>query len=886
MRTRAWAPLLALCLAVVMSCGGGRGGGTGAQPTFAVASITTAHDVLQLPLLQSGAALYADVSIALEDNGTFRVLSWRDVESSSPASIDATLDPPVPLAELARYPQPVRMAVRRFHIDNGVYGSAQVEFNAGRWRYVSQPVASNTLTALDLRANPGLVANDDTLAVMQSAPGKTEEFPLRLESRNYRFCMEPQDDGADAMTISDPDGNPVAALRAGGPCATFVAVQGMYTVRNTFGGTSVARTVFMQRVPRAAPPAAGPTVLPQSDPSESWAILASMVDTRQREIPGTAGFLGAGPGLALYPGAGCIGFISGVFQPTSLVPVVETIDEARPRRDRALFDGFNFFRTIRDAAGSVVQLGAPFDCPAADRVVLEEFSRLAGRVFVVDPVGEPLVPFEANPVKITNLSASANTFSLRSTFSAAASDDALGPFVVLKGSEFPVGDVDLAGGTNVILYAQLPERSRVATAQYRVALRYRPNGIPGNAVPAQGQVALFNTPDCSGAAMVVDQYDLPGLMEGRLGAFRGSLKLGLFTTATVFSQMFQNGESQVLATSGCIVAGWGAAQWRAASLAIKVETIDMVLSTNRCERCNLAGMDLSERNLQNAKFAGTNLNGATLSRANLAGADLRQAFLQGAQLPNANLDAANLCGANLNAAPSSAGTSNVAANLAGAFLRNANLSKSNIAGVNFDHANFYSSNNATCAVTTCDSYARPVCASAAGATLEGAQFSSAYMAGVDMTNTHGSGAVFSGAVLTGARFNNATLTPLGGTPVNFSGAFIQGADFTAADLTNATFTNAYGAESGDCMHFELGEQHTSFPGFAVPVTPDSSQCKSAPAQKTCVKFSFSQATILPSSVKLPTPAVPIADALPRNSGCRVAPLCGGPFPPDRVNTCW
>jgi hypothetical protein len=149
--------------------------------------------------------------------------------------------------------------------------------------------------------------------------------------------------------------------------------------------------------------------------------------------------------------------------------------------------------------------------------------------------------------------------------------------------------------------------------------------------------------------------------------------------------------------------------------------------------------------------------------------------------------------------------------------------------------------------------------------------------------------VFSNAVLTGARFNNATLTPLNGTPVNFSGAFIQGADFTAADLTQATFTNAYDAKAAGCMQFELGKQYISFPGFTVPVTPDSSQCAKAAADvaSTCVKFTFTQRTILPSTVVLGTPTVPVAQASPRNSAsCMVNPLCGAPFPSDRVNTCW
>jgi uncharacterized protein YjbI with pentapeptide repeats len=876
-RTR-WSPLLALCAALVISCGGGRDSTlpeSGIQPTFAVAKLTTARDVLELPVLQSGSAFYTDVSIGLADDGTFSVASWHAVAAAA-APVDGTLNPPVPLESLAGTALPVQLAVRRLHLDNGVFQAVRIEFNKGHWRYLADPVPTQTVSALDLRANASLIATDDHLVVMRSAPDKAEAFPLRLESRSYRFCMDKQEQGSDSVTILDPEGKTVATLGAGGPCAAFTATLGLYQFRHSYGGSGQARTVFMRRRPQdaslVAAPAGAPQVLPRSDPAESWGIFVSLLSVPTlRVISGSEGFLGDSPKGGGLLGPGCISDpVEGVFQATSLTPAVGG--------NRALFDGLNFFKPIRDAAGNVTALGPPIACAAGAYVGIGvESYALLNDPYTVDFIKQT-GGVTVSPAKIGNV-ASSGTFSLTST---------------LDGTETPLGDVNhcisgcAAQGNQVVLRPQTPEEAASATAQYSVVLRYRPAGVPDDAVPAQGQVALFNTADCSGPAMLVDQYDLTGLMDGGpLGSFRGSVKLGALTTATVYSQMFQRGEFQNLNTSGCIPAGWGTTGWKASSLAIQLDTIEMVLSTNQCERCNLAGIELEGMDLRNAKFAGTNFNDARLSKTNLAGADLRQAFMQGTQLANANLDAANLCGAKLNAAPSSAGSSNVAANLTGAFLRNVDLSRSNAAGVTFNLSSFYSADQAACTPSACDAYSRPTCATAAGATLDGAQFGDAYLVGVDLSNAHGSGASFSNAVLTGARLNNAILTPLNGTPANFSGSFIQGADFSAADLTGAILSNAYAATAPGCMQFELDSRRISFPGFAVPVTPDSTQCMSAQKDTTCVKFTFGQATVLPSSVILGTPTVPLAQALPRNSpSCSVNPLCGGPLPTDNVNTCW
>ncbi len=861
-------PLLAVGVAMLISCGGGSDGDaplSGAAPALSVANLTTAKDVLGLPLVQSGTSRYADVRIGLGDDGMFRVLSWRSAESSDGAP-DATLDPPVTLAQLASYAQPVTLDVRRVHLDDDVFGSVRIEFNQGRWRYLAAPVPVRALTTQDLSANAGLYASEDRVVVMTSAPGRVEQFPLRLETRSYRFCMDPQDEGADSVTLTAPDGSTVLTLRAGGDCAAVDIAQGLYQVRQSYGGTGSTRAIFLHKV---APPTTVSAAPPAALPEEYLGITATLLDRRTHQPVDKPLFLA-------YDGAaasgGCLGEVRGVVQPTTTVSLIAG--------NRSLFDALNFFRPTRDSgSGALLALGGALSCtlPAKfDLLTLRSGAAGPMRALVASDDFELLIAARG-PITVANYAASSNTFGLKGAFPSGAGSPFDGTTVALGK---PSDD-----GTYVEMYPLQGGQAAAYMVEYRVVLRYRPGGFPGSSLPANGQVALFNSADCSGPAMVVDQYDLPGMLPGPLGNFNGSVLLGVSTGADVYEGPLYRGASRHLVTSGCIAPGTG---FKPASIRLQATTVDMVFSTKTCEQCNLSSMDLAGKDLRNAKLFGSNLNNANLSRANLAGADLRQAFLQGAQLPNANLDAANLCGARLNAAPSTAGSSNVAANLAGAFLRNANLSRSNVAGVNFNAANFYSASQSACAISACDSYTKPVCASAAGATLDGAQFTNAYLVGVDMADAHGTGAVFSNAVLTGARFNNAVLTPLNGVPVNFSNAFIQGTDFTSASLANAIFSNAYDAKTNGCMQFELDEQHTSFPGFAVPVTPDSPQCvaASAPA-KTCVKFTFTHATLLPASVVLPTPTVPLSEAVPKNSAsCTVAPLCGVPFPSDRVNTCW
>lgn len=95
--------------------------------------------------------------------------------------------------------------------------------------------------------------------------------------------------------------------------------------------------------------------------------------------------------------------------------------------------------------------------------------------------------------------------------------------------------------------------------------------------------------------------------------------------------------------------------------------LNQLLSTKKCDLCDLTGSGLVMADLANASLKGADLRQANLSQANLQGADLSGANLTGASLHGANLTGANLAGANLT------GT-----DLRNSYLSNATLINTNI----------------------------------------------------------------------------------------------------------------------------------------------------------------------------------------------------------------
>lgn len=75
-----------------------------------------------------------------------------------------------------------------------------------------------------------------------------------------------------------------------------------------------------------------------------------------------------------------------------------------------------------------------------------------------------------------------------------------------------------------------------------------------------------------------------------------------------------------------------------------------LLNTKKCYGCNLAGVDLTDKNLEGVDLEGADLTGSRLAGADLENANLKGALLIGADLKNAKLQGADLYKANLSKA--------------------------------------------------------------------------------------------------------------------------------------------------------------------------------------------------------------------------------------------
>jgi uncharacterized protein YjbI with pentapeptide repeats len=119
--------------------------------------------------------------------------------------------------------------------------------------------------------------------------------------------------------------------------------------------------------------------------------------------------------------------------------------------------------------------------------------------------------------------------------------------------------------------------------------------------------------------------------------------------------------------------------------------LQKLLTTNRCEGCDLSGVNLIGIDLSNAQLQGAKLNAANLSGADLSGANLTKvsavgtsfmgANLQKTALVKASLIYANLAKAHLNDAILQ-GTDLQGANLVGADLNGAKITESDFVGAN------------------------------------------------------------------------------------------------------------------------------------------------------------------------------------------------------------
>ncbi len=202
---------------------------------------------------------------------------------------------------------------------------------------------------------------------------------------------------------------------------------------------------------------------------------------------------------------------------------------------------------------------------------------------------------------------------------------------------------------------------------------------------------------------------------------------------------------------------------------------------------NLARVDLTSMNLDNAFLIEANLSGTNLTKANLLNARLLQANLSKANLSQASLLSANLTTANLSGA-----------NLINAKLDSANLTAASLIGANLINANLNSAN-----LTAADlNKAKLTNTSLSSTNLSGANLTGVNLVGVDLRSVKLSGADLSGAKLCGANLGSKNLSGVNLTKADIRGANLENADLEKANLTGANLggVNLKGAKlSGAIM---------------------------------------------------------------------------------------
>ncbi len=819
---------LAFVLPILASCGdGNESNASSSSPpeASAVLQFQSSDEVLTLPSLQVAQNVYTGVTLRLARNGTWQLLSigpMRPVSGgeSTPAVLNA---PGTTAIDMNWRPADATITIGRLHIDTKVIGNAALRLAGATWFLGAGSQELMAVTLADFRANPSLAATEAHHVVLQSAPGSgTQRYPLRLSAKVYKFCMDGQDEGADRISLFDLAGNEVFSLKAGDACIDIKPAAGLYTMQHVYGGSGAKRTVFMR--PAANPATASPPValklirtasaLSAQDAAypEYWAAYFDNSASLFTGFGVTKGFLSYSQ-LFGTQFLFCFGIVGAAAQLN--------------------FDGTRFFPIARNSQGVPTSLGVPVPCHQGEVFYLTYPEALT--------LFSPTQVNWQNYVPQTTLSMNylgSNLFSLQ---------------LVLGVHITPLG-FSLGNSLNSLQPGQ-----EFFTQTFQAAFRYFSNGLPPSMAAAgggwnlvKGQVAMFSGTNCTGRAMIAENFNLPSPQPlGDIGWFTGSLQLGLDTALTVYDYPLYGGASRIINDSGClnnVLAPTGATP---GSMQVSIDTATIVVQTNQCEYCNLTGVDLSGLDLSGqggVKLQHANLAGATINGTNLSSADLRFAILQGANLSRSNLEAANLCSAQLNGSVANAN----AANLFGAHLKNANLALANLDGVSFNSASFYSSLHQTaCQATDCATYAAPTCASAYGASMNNAQFNSAYISNVDMGTVTGAGVDFSGSILVGVSFALADFAHNAATSVStkFINTYLQGTNFANATLTYAVFTGAHVDLGSTCMQAGLIKDYANFPGYKLPQSTGSFTCvagtQTAPM---CIQTVFTA-----------TPAYPVTD---------------------------
>ena len=237
------------------SCGGGSdtpapaGGveiriGTGSVPLY-----QSSTETLTLPQLRVAGNILADVKLAAKE-GRQAGRCFPPARCAPPRAADtpgAALAEPGGNTDLGGAQTDTTLTVARLHVGSRVFGNVAVRLTGKTWAFVSSPQEVKTLHQEDFKSNTAIRADESHHVILKSSPDTgVQNVPMQLSSRNYKFCMDAQAEGADSTTLLDASGKPVFTLKAGEPCVTVKAREGAYTLQHRYGGTGSARTVFMR----------------------------------------------------------------------------------------------------------------------------------------------------------------------------------------------------------------------------------------------------------------------------------------------------------------------------------------------------------------------------------------------------------------------------------------------------------------------------------------------------------------------------------------------------------------------------------------------------------------------------------------------------------------
>lgn len=922
---------------VMSGCGGGGAGdappaagdvGTGSIPAYVGGT-----EILTLPLLQMGDKLQADVKVRLGKDYSWTLLSGgalRDRAASESAS--ASLAVASGKADLTQPLTDATLTIKRLHVGKRVFANVRITLAGNRWSFLDQLQEVKALRMDDFASNKAIRADESHHVALSSHPASgVQRVPMQLATRSYRFCMDAQAEGADSSTLVDPGGRQLFVLKAGEPCVTIKAQEGKYSFEHRYGGTGSMRTVFLRKQndakKAASPPvlqsrSAAPVQLKSLTPLK--ANLAGPNDNNDDEywqvrnpsyFPNTEYSDLSGQFVYSYMGIG-----------DSQTPCTGDLHFGL-----TLGGLGSLFKVNKDPFGTPVSLGEKLGCPNASAIgygipyTVSTFcfghwpqercssTGSSDRSAVAYNSGFLQDPRTIHPIQLAINNLSGNRF------------EVLSQTDLTNESPFGLWGLGLLPGDDGKLLGSLPG---VAAGSLTVlSSRYFPNGLPFGFRFEAGEVALFKGTYCTGSVVVTSDDRIAGQIGIDINDYPyrpvyetyKSIRLGGATQATFFSiddylrnDVRRESFKQIICTNSDALFG---------DLVVTVETVDMVISTNECEACNLSGLNFSGHNLVGARLSNADLAGAILTKVDLSGADLRAANLQGADLSYANLDGANLCNAFLNPSPLGGGPTQ----LPGAHLRDTNLAGADLSSANFSFASFYSSGSPT-VQTKCDTYVASGSASATNATISNTSFESAYMANVDMSAAKGQGVVFTNAALFGVSFVGATLTQSGSSAVgaDFQNARMQGSNFTNADVSYANFTGAQLDTSANCIQAIVTSDYTKFPGFKITAS-DGKTCVAStqtPSTDFCVAPMFTKSPGLPrtnctnrcadgiKSAQVPTDAsctdpknsCSVESWNPLNTGSsRLAfrtgscdakgsppPVCTGegPFGGGNLNTCW